>query len=167
VKALRWVTDDWQISGMTTMQSGAPFTPGFGLLRSEEWTGSTEGARPDVTGAGLLSSDERTFDRWFNTAAITMPAKGTFGTAGVNILRHPGVHNWDLSITKKIPLGGEERWLQFRTEMFNVWNHTQFSSVGTGATFDNATGRQTNTTFGVINGARDPRLIQLSLKLYF
>jgi 3D (Asp-Asp-Asp) domain-containing protein len=96
-----------------------------------------------------------------------MPAKGTFGNAGVNIMRQPGVHNWDISITKKIPLGSEERWLQFRTEMFNAWNHTQFSSAGTGTQFVNATGVNVSPTFGVLTGARDPRMIQLSLKLYF
>ncbi|MBI4902964.1 MAG: TonB-dependent receptor [Acidobacteria bacterium] len=167
VRPLRWVTDDWQISGMTAMQSGSPFTPGFGLVRSEEWTGSGEGARVNVTGDPVLPKDQRTFDRWFNTAAITMPAKGTFGNAGVNILRNPGIHNWDLAITKKFPIRGEGRWVQFRTEMFNVWNHTQYSGMGTGTSFDNATGRNTSTTFGVISGARDPRLIQMSLKLYF
>jgi hypothetical protein len=166
-KALQYVFDDWQISGMTTLQSGSPFTPGFGLQSSEEWTGSAEGARVNVAGDWKLPKSERTFDRWFNTAAFTMPAKGTFGNAGVNIMRQPGVHNWDISITKKIPLGSEERWLQFRTEMFNAWNHTQFSSAGTGTQFVNATGVNVSPTFGVLTGARDPRMIQLSLKLYF
>mgnify|MGYP000920410288 CR=1 FL=1 len=167
VKPLRWVTDDWQISGITLMQSGSPFAPGFGLVSSEEWTGSTEGARVNIIGNPNLPSDQRTFDRWFDTSMITMPAKGTFGNAGVNIMRNPGIHNWDLAITKKFPLGNEARWLQFRTELFNAWNHTQYSGVGTGTSFQNATGKNTSTTFGVINAARDPRLIQLSLKLYF
>ena len=61
----------------------------------------------------------------------------------------------------------EERWLQFRTEMFNAWNHTQYSGMGTGTTFVNATGQNVSTTFGVINATRPPRYIQLSLKLYF
>lgn len=167
VRPLKWVLDDWQVSGMTTLQSGAPFTPGFGLVASEEWTGSAEGARVNVAGDPILSKSERTFERWFNTAAFAMPARRTFGNAGVNVLRHPGVHNWDVSVTKKIPLGREDRWLQFRTEMFNAWNHTQFSSVGTGTTFNNTTGVNQNTTFGVLTGARDPRIIQLSLKLFF
>jgi hypothetical protein len=51
--------------------------------------------------------------------------------------------------------------------MFNAWNHTQYSGVGTGTTFVNATGQNVNTTFGVITAARPPRYIQLSLKLYF
>jgi hypothetical protein len=50
--------------------------------------------------------------------------------------------------------------------MFNTWNHTQYSGVNTGTNFD-PTGKQTNAMFGQVTGARGPRLIQLSLKLYF
>ncbi|NWF83619.1 MAG: TonB-dependent receptor [Bryobacteraceae bacterium] len=167
VKPLRWVLDDWQISGMTTIQSGAPFTPGFGLVSSEEWTGSGEGARVNVVGNPNLPKDQRTFDRWFDTSVFTMPERRTFGNAGVNIMRHPGIHNWDISVTKRFPLFGEGRWIQFRTEMFNAWNHTQFSSVGSGTQFNNTTGVNVSPTFGVINGTRDPRLIQLSLRAVF
>ena len=166
-KPIGWVLDNWQISGMTTMQSGSPFSPGFGLRSSEEWTGSTEGARVNVVGDPNIPDSEKTFDRWFNTAAFALPAKGTFGNAGVNILRHPGIHNWDVAVTKKVPLFSESRWIQFRTEMFNAPNHTQFDQVGTGTTFNNTTGEQTNTSFGRITRARDPRTIQLSLKLFF
>ena len=166
-KPAGWVLDHWQISGMTVLQSGSPFTPGFGLVRSEEWTGSAEGARVDIAGDPNLPSGQRTFYRWFNTAAFAMPKKGTFGNAGVNVMRNPGINNWDLSITKKFPLHSEQRWLQFRTELFNAWNHTQYSGVSTGTSFDNTTGVQTSPNFGVINGTRPPRLIQLSLKLYF
>jgi hypothetical protein len=161
------VLDDWQVSGMTTIQSGAPFTPGFGLVSSEEWTGSGEGARVNVVGNPNLPKDQRTFDRWFDTSVFTMPERRTFGNAGVNIMRHPGIHNWDISVTKRFPLFGEGRWIQFRTEMFNAWNHTQFSSVGSGTQFNNTTGVNVSPTFGVINGARDPRLIQLSLRAVF
>ncbi len=162
-----WILDNWQISGMTTMQSGSPFTPGFGLKNSEEWTGSAEGARVNVIGDPDLPKGERTFDHWFNTAAFAMPARRTFGNAGVNIMRNPGMNTWDLSVTKRVPLGSEERWVQFRAEMFNAPNHTQYSGVSTGTSFDNNTGVQTSPTFGVINGTRPPRTMQLSLKLYF
>jgi hypothetical protein len=165
-KPLKYVLDDWQISGMTTLQSGSPFTPGYSLVQSMEITGSSEGARINVLGNPNLPKSERTFDRWFRTDVFAPPGVRDFGNAGVNIMRNPGINNWDLSITKKIPLGSEERWLQFRTEMFNAWNHTQYSGMGTGAQY-NAQGQQVSPTFGVISGARDPRIIQLSLKLFF
>jgi hypothetical protein len=167
VKPLRWFTDEWQLSGMTTIQSGNPFTPGFGLVNSEEWTGSAEGARVDIIGNPNLPREQRTFDRWFNTAAFAMPKKGTFGNAGVNVMYAPGIHNYDLSVTKKFPIQGEQRWLQARFEFFNAFNHTQFNSVGSGTSFQNATGINNSLTMGVLNGTRPPRQAQFSLKLYF
>ena len=53
-----------------------------------------------------------------------------FGTLSRNVLRGPGINNWDLSIVKNTPLGGETRSLQFRAEFFNAFNHTQFSNPG-------------------------------------
>jgi hypothetical protein len=63
-------------------------------------------------------------------------------------------------------LFSEARFIQFRTEFFNVWNHTQFSSLFTTARFDTA-GRQVDPNFGAYSAARSPRIIQLSLKLVF
>jgi hypothetical protein len=76
------------------------------------------------------------------------------------------VNNWDISVSKRFSLRSEERFLQFRTEMFNAWNHTQFSALYTTARFDPA-GNQTDPNFGAFSAARTPRVIQLSLKLYF
>ncbi|MGH9725577.1 MAG: hypothetical protein ACRD41_10970, partial [Candidatus Acidiferrales bacterium] len=52
----------------------------------------------------------------------------TYGTLSRNVLRGPGINNWDISIIKNTPLGGETRSLQFRAEFFNAFNHTQFSN---------------------------------------
>ncbi|HWR51975.1 MAG TPA: hypothetical protein VN428_12755, partial [Bryobacteraceae bacterium] len=125
---------------------------------SIDYTGSSELARLDVIGDPGLDASERNFNRNFRTEAFARPAKGTFGNAGAGILRGPGTNNWDVSITKRFPLGAEERYLQFRGEMFNVWNHTQFSAIDT---------VWTNATFGAYTTARDPRMIQLSLRLAF
>ena len=86
--------------------------------------------------------------------------------AGVNILRGPGVNNWDINITKRMPLFSESRFIQFRTELFNAWNHTQFSNLFTTARFD-AAGCQVDPNFGAFSEARTPRTIQLSLKVVF
>ncbi len=94
------------------------------------------------------------------------PARGDFGNAGVGILCGPGVNNWDIAVTKSFPIKSEERFLQFRTEMFNAWNHTQFSGLFTAARFDPA-GNQIDPNFGAFSAAWTPRMIQLSLKLYF
>ena len=74
-----------------------------------------------------------------------------------NILRGPGINNWDLSITKKTNIS-ETTSLEFRAEFFNAFNHVQFLRV------DNSGG---SSTFGQIISDRGMRLIQFGLKLYF
>jgi hypothetical protein len=165
-KPAGWVLDDWQISGITSFVSGAPFTPGFSTVDGQDITGSTEAARINVAGNPTLSKSERDFFRNFNTDVFRRPAQGEFGNSGVNILTGPGINNWDLSVSKRVPLFSEARFVQFRTELFNAWNHTQFASLFTTARFDTA-GRQVNPNFGAFATARTPRIIQLSLKVIF
>ena len=124
-RSAKWVLDNWQISGITTFQTGSPFTPGFSTTNGQDISGSTEAARIDVVG-----NPYRILARgaYFNVAAFARPAKGTFGNAGTNVLNGPGIDNWDISVSKRFAFS-ERRLLQFRTELFNVWNHTQFSGL--------------------------------------
>ncbi|MCC6391747.1 MAG: hypothetical protein IT167_14200, partial [Bryobacterales bacterium] len=69
----------------------------------------------------------------------------------------PGINNWDLSFSKRTDLR-ENIALQFRAEFFNLFNHTQWSGVGTTL----AAG-----TFGQVTSARDPRITQFGLRLVF
>jgi hypothetical protein len=161
-----WVLDNWQLSGITSFITGAPFTPGYSTVDGADLTGSGEGARINVVGAASLPKSEKTFFRNFNTEAFARPAARTFGDAGVGILRGPGLNNWDINITKRIPLFSEARFVQFRTELFNAFNHTQFTSLFTSARFD-AQGRQVDPNFGAYSAAGSPRIIQLSLKVVF
>ncbi|MCS7044121.1 MAG: TonB-dependent receptor [Bryobacteraceae bacterium] len=163
---LGWVTDNWQISGITSFITGAPFTPGFSTTDGADITGSSEGARVVIIGDTYLPKSQRTFERNFNTAAFARPAVRDFGNAGQNSMYGPGVNNWDIAIAKRFPLFGEDRWVQFRGELFNAWNHTQFSAIDTTARFDPA-GNQVNPSFGQFSAARDPRIIQLSLRVNF
>jgi hypothetical protein len=75
------------------------------------------------------------------------------------------VNNWDLTFFKSVRLA-ERVAFQFRWEMYNAFNHTQFDSVDNTARFD-ATGKLVNTQFGQITGSRDARLQQMSLRLSF
>lgn len=163
---VRWVLDSWFLSGITSFLTGAPFTPGFTTVDGADITGSTEGARITVTADPRLPRGERTFYRNFKTEVFQRTPLGDFGNAGVGLLYGPGVNNWDLSISKRVPLRSEERYVQFRTEMFNAWNHTQFSGLYTTARFD-LSGRQVDPNFGAYSSARAARIIQLSLKLVF
>ena len=163
---LGWVADNWQISGITSFQSGYPFTPGFSTSDGQDITGSTLGARIVVTGDPRLPKSEKTFERNFRTEMFARPPLRSFGNAGIGILRQPGINNWDLSVSKRIPVGSEQRYLQFRSEFYNTWNHTQFSNVDSTARFD-AAGRQINANFGAFTATREPRKIQLSLRFMF
>ena len=165
-KALGIVTDNWQISGITSMISGSPFTPSFSTTDGADITGSAVGARIVVTGDPKLSKSQKTFYRVFDTSVWARPAKGTFGNAAGGLLRGPGINNWDVAISKRFPLGKETRNLTFRGELFNAFNHTQFSGVNSNASF-NAAGVQTNALFGSYSGSRPPRNVQFSLRLAF
>ena len=145
----------WQISGITSFQSG-PHTSAT-LGGDNAGIGGTN-YRPDAVSDPNSAPKDRL--NWWNTGAFTQPAPGRFGTAGRNTLILPGINNWDLSLFKNFPamFGHESMYLQFRLETYNTFNHTQFSGVNNG--WDSG-------VFGVVNSARDARSLQLGLKFYF
>ena len=165
VKALSYILGEWQVSGITSFISGTPITPGMALSDGKDLTGSSEGARVTIIGDTNLPKSQRTFSRNFNTEAFARTAQNSFGNAGVGILRGPGINNWDMSISKRVVVD-EDKYFQFRTELFNAFNHTQFSGIDTTPRFDPA-GKQINANFGAYTSARDPRRIQLSLRFMF
>ena len=154
--------DNWQLSGITTFQTGAPFTPGFTTTNGADLTGSTDGARISVISNPY---DDIPAGRYFNPAAFAVPAKATFGNAGSNILYGPGTNNWDLSLTRRVRFR-EGRMLSVRGEAFNIWNHTQFSGLFTSAQFQPG-GAQIDPNFGLPSAARLPRNVQLSARFVF
>jgi hypothetical protein len=121
-----------------------------------------------MNGVAMLSKDQRTPDRFFDTSVFSRPAVGSIGSgaaASGYAFRGPGANNWDLTFFKNIPVK-EKISFQFRWEMYNAFNHTQFTSVNTTAQFDKA-GNMINGQFGQVTGARDPRVQQMSLRLRF
>jgi hypothetical protein len=94
-----------------------------------------------------------------------LPAVGTIGNAARTNLRGPGFSNLDTAVFKSFPVKEILRF-QFRWELYNALNNTQFSGVNTAARFD-AQGNQVNTLFGQLSSARPARIMQLSLRLYF
>ncbi|MBL8228689.1 MAG: TonB-dependent receptor [Bryobacterales bacterium] len=165
-RPLHWALGNWQISGITSLVTGAPVTPGFSTVDGQDITGSSEGPRITVTGDPKLPASERTFFRNFRTEAFARTPLRSFGNAGIGILRGPGYVNWDLSITKRVPLWSEERFLQVRGEFFNAFNNTQFSGFDLSPRFDLA-GRQVNPNFGAFTSARDARVVQISARFAF
>jgi len=178
-KVVRGLFDNWQISGIYTAQSGAPLGVSIGYSPSADITGSATdtGPRAILVGNPILPKDQRGGPGLvaFNTAAISAPSLSycgnaappiiCWGNASRDVFRGPGINNWDMSLFKNIPLGERFRG-QLRLESYNTFNHTQFNAVNTSATF-NASGAQTNGTFGQYSGAANPRQLQLAARISF
>lgn len=147
------ILGNWEWSNILGLYSGQPmnFTLGF----DNASLGRAGGQRPDVIGDPILSNPTRL--RYFNTAAFAAPQQFRFGNAGRNLIRGPGLNNYDTALVKDIPFL-ERKNLQFRAEFFNAFNLVNFGSPD--AVFN-------SQTFGVITTARPSRSIQFSLKLSF
>jgi hypothetical protein len=154
--AIPAILGGWQISGITTFQSGLPVNvtqPGD----VANFGGGTGGQRPDIVGDPHEGRGD-SINRYFNVDAfrqVTRPLG--IGTAPFNAVRGPGINNFDFSLFKNIaPREGMR--FQFGAEFFNIFNHAQFEGVGAGLGAP---------TFGTITDARDPRVIQLRAKFSF
>lgn len=157
------VLGGWEISGITTAESGVPTT-----IRQSNDPFDNYGApgglgigidpspvapRPDQVAA---SAGPKTVAEWFNVGGFA-PAVGHFGDGSVGNVLGPGRYDWDFGLFKNTRIN-ERFSTQLRAEFFNVWNHTSFSG------FNN---NISSATAGQVTGAHDPRIIQIGLKLYF
>jgi Carboxypeptidase regulatory-like domain len=169
----RTVLDGWELSGITSFISGSPLGIGYNLSPARDLVGGSGGgldSRVVLVGDPNLPKDQRTPTRAFDISAVRMPNQAEFGigNAPKDPIRGPGINNWDISVFKNFRIGGENGVsMQYRLEMYNAFNHTQFSGVDTTARFNPITGQQTNNTFGWYNAARDSRRIVMGLKLNF
>ena len=173
-KYLGIITDHWVLSGITTMQTGAPFTPSAGTNPTVDITGSSSlGARIQVIGAAQANGPGANYPvnnvgqpTYFNTSAFTIAPVGTIGNAGVNQLYGPGFMNFDASIARRIPVGSEKRVFVLRFEAYNIFNHAEFSGLNTGATY-NASNVQITNTFGTASSTRPARICSGVLRFEF
>jgi Carboxypeptidase regulatory-like domain len=154
-RALDLIAGGWQLAGITTFQTGLAFTPQLGQSDPAN-VNYAYARRPDVIGSGSLS--HRSIDRWFNINDFAVPQPFTIGNAGRNILRGPKLQNWDMSLLKNFNFS-EQRYLQFRAEFFNIFNHPNFGLPNTNI--------EDSIHGGQITDAAAPRIIQFALKLYF
>jgi hypothetical protein len=162
-KALNAVLGNWQAGGIITEQTGQPFTVNITTDRANN---GLLNQRPDLVGDPNLPDDQRTVDRWFNTAAFAVQRAGTLGTAGRNILEGPGTSIVDFSLLKSIGLSERHR-LQFRTEFFNLFNHANFDFPERFCAGMIPGAPCAAMQFGRIGAARDPRILQFGLKYLF
>jgi carboxypeptidase family protein len=161
----RGVFHNWEVAGITTFASGFPL--GINLSRTDgvDRTGGGDAPRVIMTGNPILGRGGRSFSKWFNTAAFAAPGVGNFGNAPRDVLRGPGINNSDFTLFKNFPIREKAR-LQFRCEMYNVFNHTQWAGVDNNARFD-AAGNQVNGQFGQVTSARLERQMQFALRFEF
>ncbi len=163
---VRLALNGWQLSGISTFASGEPQGIGFSQVIAADITGTPSIApRIDVLSSPYLPPGERTFSRNFRTDVFRLPARGTTGNAAKTLVRGPGISNWDISAIKTFPIR-ERVSFQFRAEFYNAFNHTQFSAFDTTARFDSS-GNQVNARLGEFTAARNPRIVQLALRLRF
>jgi len=123
------VLDGFSISGTYAFQSGSYFTPNYVGTVQETATGVTGSERPDRNFAVPISG-AKTFFQWFNPAAFTAPAAGTYGTASRNSIEGPGVVSVNSSLSRTVQLGST-RSFEARMTANNVFNTIQYSGINT------------------------------------
>ncbi len=173
-RAAKAVLDNWQVSGITSVVSGAYTSLSYSYTNvptgTLAGTGAFEGSssRPDIVCNPNLSRGQRSFAQQFNTACVKPPSDPfRMGNAPGDEYLSPGFMNWDISVFKNIPVGGT-RQLQLRAEFYNAFNTDQWTGVNTNANFDYQTGAQTNAAFGSLNGSTNSaRRIQLAVRFTF
>lgn len=153
---------DWQISIIVTLQSGLPFTPQLSYNPSND--GDTRNPvrpsrNPNFTGNVILGKP----NEYFNPLAFIQPFAGTYGNAGRNILQGPSLKQFDFALAKRWALS-ERLGLQFRSEFFNIFNHTNLNTPNP-VVYAAATGGPSPTAGIITSTATTSRQVQLGLKL--
>lgn len=163
--------EGWQLGLTGSWRSATPFT----VSSPQDFSniGRTYGNRPNL--AGGPNRGPKTAEQWFNTSAFTTPIRGSFGTAGRNILDGDTQTAINTSLRKDL-LITERVKLELRTEMYNVANHTNYGTPNRTyippspfAAAPNQVGisNNINPDFGRIFSAGDPRVLQVALRLNF
>ncbi len=157
--AARTLVGGWQVNGILILQTGAPLNIVTGFDNSFSGIGND---RVDIVGNPKLAdgrSRGAKVQQWFNTAAFTANAPGTFGALGRNTMLGPGYADLDLSLFKAFPMPySEHHKLEVRAECFNALNRVNLGNPNTNFS---------SSIFGHITGANDPRILQFGLRYSF
>lgn len=182
----------WESSAIVSFQTGEPVGIGVSAQCDPAPTDPKTGKVfqnpncPNGSGVEITGSGGNVFANWagsskiyvpglrVNPNAFSGPIVGTIGDANRNIVRGPGFQTWNLAVFKHFSLG-ERTTFTFRAEAYNAFNHVNYNSFDNTATFyylNNAIGSapepgQFNPTFGQFDGASNPRILQLALRLSF
>jgi hypothetical protein len=151
-RVLNAVAGNWQLSFLISAHSGFPFMPLTGIDASLTGIGND---RPNVVRAPYVR-DTSTL-AWINAAAFQANTAGTYGNAGANSLVGPGFFDLDTNLTRLFTVHEKQRF-ELRFEFFNTLNHTNFA---------NPINSLKSSTFGLLQSAADPRILQFALKYSF
>src|SRR5579872_1746072 len=160
--AWRAIFGDWQWSGDWTIASGLPFTPRILGDSADIQSGTNGTLRPDLTGQPIALSNP-SIREWFNTGAFVSPPTNSsgavtqYGNARRNSIIGPGTHVADMAFTKVIPLR-ESRVLEFRSQLTNVFNTPQYTTLDTNLN---------SPTFGQVVGVGSMRTVLMSARFRF
>ncbi|HEY6936608.1 MAG TPA: TonB-dependent receptor [Terriglobales bacterium] len=160
--AAEQILGGWQVAGITTISSGNWYTP----VDGNGGFANSDGAQLPNVVADPNSSRHCLPGTFFNTCAFVDPPLGSFGNAARNSVLGPGFQEWDASIFKTFSVT-ERAKLEFRSEFFNLPNHTNFLLSKSGPQESNNSTVLGASQFGFLTAARPPRQIQFALKLSF
>jgi hypothetical protein len=156
------ILGNWQVSAIETLQSGLPFTPQLSYNPSND--GDTRNPvrpslNPNFAGAVIHGGP----NLYFNPSAFIQPLAGTYGNVGRNTLPGPALVETDISAVKKFSFS-ERLGIQFRAEVFNLFNHTNFNAPNP-VVYAAATGGPSPTAGVITSTATSSRQVQFGLKL--
>jgi hypothetical protein len=143
---------NWHLSFLISTHTGFPFNPTTGTDASLTGVGQD---RPNVVGSPYVRNTNTLV--WVNARAFAPNGGGTYGDAGYNSLTQPGFFDMDMNLTRYFAIRERQR-IELRFEFFNVLNHTNFNAP---------VSRLSSATFGLIQGAGDPRILQFAAKYSF
>jgi hypothetical protein len=161
---LNQIVGGWELNSINTAHTGTPLDVAYAPSTANDVTGLTNDyrgqafQRPNVTGNATSQSTAQMINTFYAGYTFTVPpASAPFGNLGRNAFRAPGFEQWDLGVNKNFAIR-ESIKLQFRSEFFNVLNHTNFGIPDS---------KITDAAFGTIRSTYPPRQIQFALKLLF
>jgi hypothetical protein len=155
------------LSWIATARSGRPVNVTVSRPATDAPSGYNLSQRPDIVpGVSLVPPGGRTVSQWINPAAFRLPVPGTWGNAGRNVARGPGLVEIDAGISKRFTIS-ERTAIQFRGEVFNVFNRSQLGNPSG----DIAVPTQFGVIQSIVNttpiGTGTPRQFQFMLRLSF
>ena len=163
--ALHHVLGGWTLSGLMQARTGRPLTITASRPTSALPDGNNQAQRADRVASVPIDPANQTPEVWFNPAAFVLPLPGTWGNAGRNTVRAPGLFQVDLALQKRFVISGPRN-IEFRWEAFNAFNRVNLGAPGTAVTSPTSFGRIT----GPLNrgyGTGTARQMQFMLRLNF